>query len=103
MFVVSVMYPKEAGSTFDHGYYMQKHIPLVRARWSPMGLKEAQVLRAVGTPDGTPPKIEAIALLGFGSRQEFEQAVAAHGKEILGDIPNFTNVQPALQFNETVG
>jgi hypothetical protein len=37
MVLVSVMYPNEAGSSFNHEYYLQKHIPLVRERWS-MGL-----------------------------------------------------------------
>ncbi|MDA8051520.1 MAG: hypothetical protein M0002_16260 [Rhodospirillales bacterium] len=43
MFVVTVLYPNESGSKFDHVYYAQKHIPLVRERWAPMGLKEVRV------------------------------------------------------------
>lgn len=102
MFVVTVTYPNEAGSTFDFDYYLRSHMPLVRTRWAAMGLKEARVLRAVGTPDGSRPSAQVIALLDFASRQEFEQAVGAHGEEIIGDVPNFTNVKPVLQFNETV-
>jgi uncharacterized protein (TIGR02118 family) len=102
MFVVSVMYPNEAGSTFDHAYYMRKHIPLARARWTAMGLRQIRVPRAAGTPDGSEPPVQVIALLEFGSRQEFEQAVGAHGSEIMGDVPNFTNLHALLQFNETV-
>ena len=47
MVLVSVMYPNEAGSSFNHEYYLQKHIPLVRERWSPMGLVDERVVRGV--------------------------------------------------------
>jgi hypothetical protein len=26
----------------------------------------------------------------------------AHGKEIMGDIPNYTNIQPQIQISEIV-
>jgi len=32
MIKVSVMYPMTAGSRFDHDYYRDKHMPLVKAR-----------------------------------------------------------------------
>jgi hypothetical protein len=44
-----------------------------------------------------------IALLDFESLDAFKAAAEAHGKEIFADIPNFTNVQPSIQFNERVG
>ena len=32
MIKVSVMYPNTAGARFDHEYYREKHMPLVKAR-----------------------------------------------------------------------
>src|SRR3984893_13995385 len=32
MIKVSVMYPNTPGARFDHGYYRDKHMPLVKAR-----------------------------------------------------------------------
>jgi hypothetical protein len=26
-----------------------------------------------------------------------------HGKELLGDVPNFTNIQPQIQISEIIG
>ena len=34
--------------------------------------------------------------------QDFQSAVSAHAAEIIADVPNFTNVQPLVQFNECV-
>jgi len=47
--------------------------------------------------------VAALPLIGelvFSSVKEFEEALAKHGSEIIGDIPNFTDVQPTIQFNE---
>jgi hypothetical protein len=44
-----------------------------------------------------------MALLTFGSLAEFQGAGKAHGREIFADIPKFTNVQPVVQINESLG
>jgi uncharacterized protein (TIGR02118 family) len=101
MILVSVMYPNSAGSTFDQSYYVQKHIPLVKERWTSLGLEDVRLIRAVGTPDGSPPPYQVIALLSFRSMEDFQKA-AAHGEEIFADIPKFTSVQPVIQINESM-
>jgi uncharacterized protein (TIGR02118 family) len=102
MIVVSVMYPASAGAKFDLDYYREKHIPLVGARWNAGGLREVKVLHGVGAPGGGAPVYSVIALLTFDSAAAFDQAVAQHGKEILGDIPNFSTVQPLIQVNDVM-
>jgi len=100
--IVSVLYPAKSGARFDLDYYMQKHIPLVKARWGSLGLRGVEVLRCTGAPSGA-GLYHLIALLTFGSLAEFQEAAKQHGKEVLGDIPNFTDVEPVMQFNDTVG
>ena len=102
MVVVSVLYPAQPGESFDHTYYNATHIPLVKRLWGGLGLRDVQVLRGIDGPDGGKPTWLAIALLTFGSAQEFGAAAAQHGKEIFGDIPNFTRIAPVVQFNEIV-
>ncbi len=97
MILVSVMYP--AGPAFDLGYYLSHHMPLVRERWSAMGLHEAKVVTGTATPDGAPAPFQVIALLTFASVEAFETAAAIHGAEIFGDIPNFTTAQAQVQLN----
>ncbi len=98
--VISVMYPGADSAKFDHDYYMQTHIPLVRDRWSPHGLQDIKIMRGVHGPDGLPPTFVLMALLTFASMDEFKAAADQHGKEIFADIPNFTDAKPVLQFNE---
>ncbi|WP_430912554.1 EthD family reductase [Methylobacterium sp. sgz302541] len=100
MILVSVMYPGGPGTTFDMAYYLGHHMPLVRERWVSLGLHEARIVRGVGTPDGGPAPVQVMALLTFDSAEAFAKAAAAHGEEIFGDIPNFTNTQPAVQIND---
>ncbi|GAC1337187.1 MAG: hypothetical protein NVSMB18_01620 [Acetobacteraceae bacterium] len=100
--VIAVMYPSAGGASFDEGYYMQTHIPLVRQRWEALGLTNISVMRGVPGPDGTAPTYTIVALLTFGSMDQFKSAAAQHGEEIFADIPNFTAGSPVLQFNEPV-
>lgn len=100
--IVSVMYQVGPNQKFDLDYYMKSHIPLVSSLWKSAGLKGAQVMRGTGSPSGDPAPYHIIALLDFESLDAFKAAAAANGKEVFADIPNFTDVQPAIQFNERV-
>jgi uncharacterized protein (TIGR02118 family) len=103
MIVVSVMYPGGSDATFDEAYYLKTHIPLVKERWTPLGLTGVQLLRGAGTPDGSAAPYRVMALLSFGSLADFQAAGKAHGREIFADIPKFTSVQPVVQINESLG
>ena len=98
--VVTVLYPSAPDATFNHDYYLSKHIPLLYERWGPLGLRCVQVLRGIGQPDGQPAPFTVIAVLTFASLDDFKAAGKAHGREIFADIRNFTNVQPIVQLNE---
>ncbi|HKM64027.1 MAG TPA: EthD family reductase [Acidisphaera sp.] len=99
MFVVTVMYP--AGPKFDLDYYVKTHTPLVHDRMGPMGLKSVEILKGVGAPAGA-ATYQITCILSFASAESFQAAIGAHGAEIIGDIKNFTEAQPVMQFNEPV-
>ncbi len=100
MIVISVTYPASQGSRFDLDYYRRSHIPLVQSRWGGMGLKGARFLRGVGAPGGGPASYHLVALLSWESAEHFQRGVEQHGKEILGDVPKFTDITPVIQLNE---
>ena len=102
MVLLSVLYPDQPGSRFDERYYVERHIPLVRQRWEPMGLTELRLLRGTATPDGGAAPYRVLALLTFQSVEALQKAASAHGGEIFGDIPNFTDTQPVAQLNEAL-
>ena len=100
--IVSVVYPRREGATFDFDYYTSRHLPLVEERWrGDAGLLDAHGLRGVATADGSATPYMAMAFLRFASTEALQAAMGgAHAAEIIGDIQNFTNVQPEVQINE---
>ena len=103
MATVTVIYPSSPGATFDFAYYKSKHLPLLSERWGAAGLVGVEALRGVAGADGGEPPFLAQALLRFNSMESFQAALGgAHVAEIMGDIPNFTNVQPVVQVNEPI-
>lgn len=101
MFCVSVAYPGKDGGTFDFEYYTRKHVPLV-ARLMGANAVKAEVRKGLASPDGSAPTFVCLANFWIKSIPEFQATLATHGKEIMGDIPNFTNIQPILQVDEVL-
>lgn len=101
MIVVSVMYPNFDGSKFDFDYYLSTHIPLVRKHWSGRGLKDVRLVKGLagGGPD-EPPAHQVMAFFDFASMEALQSCMSFGVEEIMADIANFTDVQPALQISE---
>ena len=101
MIKVSVMYPAGSGHKFDMNYYTGTHMPLVKKLLTPAGLRNvAAELGLAGGAPGAPPAYLAFGHLYFDSAEAFQKAFEPHAAEILGDLPNFTNIQPVLQISE---
>jgi uncharacterized protein (TIGR02118 family) len=49
---------------------------------------------------GTPAAFVVLAHMTCESVEAFQAAFAPHAAEILGDIPNYTSIQPIIQFSE---
>ena len=76
---------------------------MVGDRWGSMGLKGAKVVRGLtGGDPGGPAPYQIVALVEFDSLESFQAAVDAHGDEIFGDIPNFTDTTPTVQISEVI-
>jgi hypothetical protein len=41
-----------------------------------------------------------VGRLYFNTLEEFEKAMAAHGAEILGDVPNYTDIELQIQISQ---
>ncbi len=92
---VTVIYANKEGGEFDFDYYMQEHIPMVERLVG----KSIEVRRGISTATGAPAPYVCIATIA-ANIAEFQAVLAQHGAEILGDIPNYTNIEPAVQFDE---
>ena len=104
MIRVSVHYPGKPGAKFDHAYYKDKHIPMVKSRLGGLGLVRCEIDRGVsGGAPGSAAPYTCIGYLYFNSVDEFGKAMGAHGKEIMADVPNYTDIKPEVQISEIVG
>ena len=102
MIKVSVMYPTSPSAQFDHDYYRDKHLPLIKSRMG-AGLKYYTIDRGLagGAPD-TPPAFVAMCHLICDSVGSYESSYDPHAQEIRKDIANFTNLIPLKLISEVV-
>src|SRR5690349_15364880 len=102
MIRVTVLYPTQEGSTFDHEYYRDTHMPLVRQTLGG-ALKRTSIERGLGTAEpGKPAPYMASCHLEFESPDAFAAAFGPNAATLMGDLPNFTNVQPVVQISEII-
>ena len=74
MIRVSVLYPNEAEKKFDHDYYANQHLPLVKELLGETLLR-AEVDRGVGSAEpGAPAPFVAVGHLTFDSLDDFQTA-----------------------------
>jgi uncharacterized protein (TIGR02118 family) len=102
MIKVSVMYPNTPGARFDHIYYRDRHMPLIKSRMG-AALKYYAVDKGLTSkaPD-TPAAFVAMCHLLCDSVEAYRSSFGPHGEEISGDIRNFTDVTPVIQISEVV-
>jgi uncharacterized protein (TIGR02118 family) len=100
MVKISVLYPNSEGAKFDMAYYCQTHMPLVKRLLGP-AIKGMAVDHGIGGfgPGSSAPFVAAGHLL-FESVEAFQTAFEPHAQAIMGDIPNYTNLQPTIQISE---
>jgi len=100
MVKVSVLYPYKEGSRFNMDYYLKNHMPMVQRKLGP-ACKQVGVEQGIsGTDPGTKPAFSVTAHMIFDSADAFRAAFGPQAAEILGDIPNYTDLQPIVQISE---
>jgi len=99
---VSVMYPNGENTTFDSDYYSNTHLPLV-AELLGNALKASSAEKGIGSMEpGSPAPYAGVGTMYFDSVDDFGKAFGPNAEKILGDLPNFTNIQPAIQISEVM-
>lgn len=96
MHVITILYPRTDDSTFDMEYYTSTHMPMFA---DAIG-DACQGWGAAAIPRG---KYAALGWASVDSKEAFDAAMTEHGAKIIGDVPNFTNVQPELLVGEYAG
>jgi uncharacterized protein (TIGR02118 family) len=102
MIKVTVMYPNAPGARFDHAYYRDKHMPLVKSKMGD-SCKYYTIDKGLGGgAPGSPATYIAMGHLICDSIESFQAGFGPHTNEIMADIPIYTNQPPIIQISEVV-
>ena len=102
MIKVSVLYPNTPGARFDHEYYRDKHMPMVKSKLGE-SCKYYTVDKGIaGGMPGTPPTYVGMCHIFCDSVDDFQAGFGPHASEILADIKNYTDLTPVIQISEVV-
>lgn len=98
MIKVTVLYPFSESSRFDHDYYRDNHMPLVKKL-----LGDACIYYGIdkAVAGDTPQPYHALCHIVLRSAADLA-ALNDHMPAFAADIPNYTDVQPAVQVSEVV-
>lgn len=99
---VSVLYPYQADARFDHDYYRDKHLPLLK-QYMGDSLLRYSIEKGLGSDvPGEPPIYIAACHLYCDSVEVFEAGMGPHADIVNGDIKNYTDLVPLIQISEVV-
>lgn len=102
MIKVSVMYPNNPGARFDHAYYRDKHMPLVKAKMGELCKSYSIDKGLAGGAPGAPATYVGLCHIFCESIEGFQAGFGPHAAEIMADIPNYTDIARMLQISEVV-
>ena len=102
MIKVSVMYPNNAGARFDHDYYRDKHMPMLKQKMGDACKSYTIDKGLAGGAPGSPAPYVGMCHIFCDSVESFQAAFGPHAKAIMADIANYTDLKPVMQISEVV-
>jgi len=102
MIKVSVMYPNTPGVRFDHDYYRDKHMPMVKTRMGEHCKSYTVDKGLAGAAPGTAPTYVGMCHIYCESVESFQSGFGPNAQEIMADIQNYTDLSPVIQISEVV-
>ncbi|TXR46365.1 EthD family reductase [Phyllobacterium endophyticum] len=103
MIKMSVYYPADGGSRFDHDYYRTRHMPLIQERFGDACLRCEIDKGLAGSEPGSAPAFVAACHIYSPSLRTLQEARGRHRAEIVADVVKYTDIAPIVQISEIVG
>ena len=104
MIRVTVSFTNEPGKKFDWDYFTGAHMGILHSELGHRGLVRVETDRGISAPDpNAPPPFIGVVHLIFNTVEEVHTAFMAAGRPVMGDIPNYTDIQPTVQISEMLG
>jgi uncharacterized protein (TIGR02118 family) len=101
MIKVSVMYPNKPGVRFDHDYYRDKHLPLIKSRMG-AALQYYAVDKELTAAADAPAAYVAMCHLLCDSVEAYQSAFGPYAKETPGTSATSPTRRPFKQISEVV-
>lgn len=99
MIRVNILYPAKKGGRFDFDYYLDKHIPMSKKLLG-AALKGIAIEQGMmGAPPQVEPPFVALCHMTFDSIEAFLEAFMPNAAALQGDIANYTDCEPVIQFS----
>jgi uncharacterized protein (TIGR02118 family) len=102
MIKVSVMYPHAPDVRFDHDYYRDQHMPMVKRLMGDHLQRYTIDKGLAGGDPGAPPTYVTMCHLYCDSLDAFQAGFGPNADEILADVANYTDSKLVIQFSEVV-
>lgn len=100
MIKYSVLYPNIENGTFDHDYYRNVHLPLIKEKMGEYCHSYAIDKIQDNAPADTP--FIAACHIYCHSMEDFEKGMKDHAAEFVADVANFTNIEPVKMIFDVV-
>ncbi len=100
MIRITVSYPAAEGQRFDHSYYQTRHRQLLLDRLAAHGLQRVEMDKALADGAGGKPAVVACAHMVFTDLAGFQAGMSAHGREIMADVGQYTDIAPTILISE---
>jgi uncharacterized protein (TIGR02118 family) len=98
-----MLFPNALGSTFNENYYFYTHLPIIHRLLDSRGLIRVEIDKGLsGSDPNVPPAFVFAVHLMFNSVEVVHEAFKIVGRELLGDISNFTDSKLQVQISEVV-
>ncbi len=101
MVQLSILYPKKEDATFDWDYYLNTHMRM-SIKLQGEALKNVTITKGIEGIEGAPAAFVAITNMLFETVDSFIKAFTPHAEILQGDMKNYTNIRPVIQFSEVV-
>lgn len=100
MIKMTIFYPNAEDATFNMDYYINNHMAMA-ADLMGDNLKAMMIDKGLsgGAPDSPSPYV-AVGYFYFESMEAFQNAMGPISDKLKADVPNYTNIQPVIQFSE---
>lgn len=101
---LTFFYPYDLKAHYDLDYLIQKHLPLVKERWSKCGMKGWSVTKFTPNPEGIPPVYAFSTTLSWDRHESI--GTALEGKDvnaIMDDVMKFSDKEPLIIVGECIG